>query len=266
MLTARLLSDIEGYPIFVPARSTNQSEYCEILELLSASWARARETTGISAPSYKETESNIAARGDLAILHHIVDYFSEAHNARLNEAAAKAEEEALDIAKAVADRKGPAARSLFDKKLLEEARLREAALATDAKQISNGDIPNQPYTTARSEVALAWLQIAILPLLEAEEVENRKLVLQNENEMRPSAGPSSSVSDAFPELIRPESSASTATLPGTASSRAASPSSAPSAASSKGKGKGRATDEGSLFMNTNGSGKSRDHKGKGREL
>lgn len=248
----------------MPARSTNQSEYVEILELLSASWAHAREKAGVSAPSHKETEENIAAQGALASLHHISDYFSEAHNARLNEAAAKAEAEGLEMAKAAADRKGPAARSLFDKKLLEEAKVREAALASETKQISDGDTPNQPYTTARSEVALAWLQIAILPHLEAEEAENARQVHHNDSEDRPAVGPSTSLSDPFPEGFRPASSASTATTPGKASSRATSPSSAPSASSSKGKGKARAVDE--EPSNVDGSGSSSNRKGKGRAI
>lgn len=236
------------------------------MELLSASWAKSRESAGISAPSHKDSVESIAAQGDLASLHHLVAYFSEDHNARLNAAAAKAEEEALEMARAAADRKGTAARSLLDKKLLEEAKVRDAALANEAKQITNGDDPDKPYNTARSEVALAWLHVAILPQLEEGDISKRNHAHGNANGLGKAGGPSTSTStsDSFPELFRPGSSASTTTFPATASSRATSPSSAPSVTSSKGKGKARALDDAPGFDRVNGG--SNSSKGKGRAL
>lgn len=272
-LTPILPADIEGYPVFVPARSTNQSEYVEIMELLSTSWAKARDASGISAPPVNDNEEAIVAQGDLACLHHLVGYFSEEHNARLNAAAAKAEEEALEMAKAAADRKGPAARSLLDRKLLEEAKAREAAsAASEAKQIANGQDTNQPYNTARAEVALAWLQVAVLPLLEAEEASKPKHIRLDLGIDAKVGEPSTSTSESFAESYRPGSSASAATFAATSSSRATSPSSAPSVASSKGKGKARAVDDlpplgvnGGATVGSSSSSSS-SKKGKGRAL
>lgn len=249
----------------MPARSTNQSEYVEIMELLSTSWARARETAGVPPPPLKYSEDAIATQGDLACLHHLVTYFSEEHNARLNAAAAKAEEEALEMAKAAADRKGTAARTLLDKKLLEETKAREVAAASQAKQITNGDDPDSPYNTARAEVALAWLQVAILPPLEAEEASQPKHIRLDLDLESQAAGPSTSMSESFSESYRPGSSASATTCAATVSSRATSPSSAPSVSSSKGKGKARAVDDLPVGIN-GGPTISSSSKGKGRAL
>lgn len=263
-----LFVDIEGYPVFVPARSTNQSEYVEVMELLYNSWARAREATGISPPSAKASEEIVADQGSLACLHHLVGYFSEEHTARLNEAAAKAEEEALDLAKAAADRKGVAARTLLDKKLLEEAKAREAVVASETKQITSGDAnADQTYNTARAEVALAWLQVAILPPLEELENKKPKHIRMESDDHGRLDGPSTSMSDSFTESYRPASSASTATYAATISSRATSPSSAPSVTSSKGKGKARAFDHSvSLPSAELATSNSNSSKGKGRAL
>lgn len=255
-------ADIEGYPVFVPARSTNQSEYVELMELLSVSWAKARESAGIAAPAFNAPEETIADQGDLVILHHLVSYFSEQHNARLNEAASKAEEEAIELAKSAADRKGVAARALLDKKSAEETKVREAASSNEVKQITNGATSDQPYNTARAEVALAWLQTAILPQLAATEA-SKSLSRPNEQEEHSRVGePSSSMSDSLTESLRSGSSASSATLPGTVSSRATTPSSPPPFMSSKGKGKARAVDD--QIDPIDEAGASNSIKGKGR--
>jgi hypothetical protein len=234
------------------------------MELLSASWARARENSGRPCPSHRADEAEVALHGHLESLHHLVSYFSEEHNARLSVAAAKAEEEALENMKAVHDRQGLSARALVEKRLLEEAKMREATNGAEAKQITHGEDADQaPYNTARSEVALAWLQIAVLPDLQKAEVPTRR---QAENDLRP-GGPSTSTSESFPDSLRPGSSASDRTHAANSSSRATSPTSAPTTTSSslKGKGKARAAEEPHSF--SNGSiGISSNGKGKGRAL
>ncbi|KAK4058374.1 hypothetical protein OIO90_000532 [Microbotryomycetes sp. JL221] len=172
--TVRLMDYLEGYPIFLPARSLNQSEYAEVLERLATVWLQPREDNqGKTAPTGSETD--IATdRGDLECLHHVLSFFTPAYVQAL-------------VSQAERD----------EQRLRDEVRTRKSNLvgATSKLAITDGTSQGQAdhksswaeerdkadaerrkidpsyatYNTARAEVALAWLTVAILPDKESED-------------------------------------------------------------------------------------------------
>lgn len=250
---ARLMDYIEGYPVFVPARSLNQSQYAEVMELLACSWLAAREKdSAISIPPLYTTETDILhQRGEAQALHHLVGYFTEEHNRRLEEAAVQAEKDVAVAAAATLKERasnGSSKRAITGRRgrtdLLERRLLEEAAAAGVPKEDEFDSGPSKKplkflegptYNTARSEVAVAWLQIAVLPELEEAERQldlNRSRTSAMEGSSRGQHGNSG---DA-----RPGSSASTMDINRSSSSRPVSPLSPPAVihpGTDKGKGK-----------------------------
>lgn len=97
--TVRLMDYLEGYPVFLPARSLNQSEYAEVLERLAVTWLKKREEEQhISEP--EGTEEELAQEGDLKSLHHLLSFFTPSYVEALVAAAEKAEKELKEQSKA----------------------------------------------------------------------------------------------------------------------------------------------------------------------
>lgn len=103
---ASILNNLEGFPVFLPARSLCQSQvsllldircltdasclkYSELLEQLAATWGKEREARGVQIPQGKEED--VAAQGDLPALHHLVSFFSAKHEEKLTRLAADME-------------------------------------------------------------------------------------------------------------------------------------------------------------------------------
>lgn len=97
---ARLMDYLEGYPVFLPARSLNQSEYAEVLERLAVTWLKKREEGGVPAP--EGTEEDVAREGDLKSLHHVLSFFTEDFVEALVAAAEVADRDAKEEAKSKA--------------------------------------------------------------------------------------------------------------------------------------------------------------------
>ncbi|KAI5481574.1 hypothetical protein MNV49_002800 [Pseudohyphozyma bogoriensis] len=167
---ARLMDYLEGYPVFLPARSLNQSEYAELLERLATTWLKKREDGGVPAP--EGTEEDVAKEGDLKSLHHILSFFTEDFVAAFVAAAEAADKEAKDEAKAKASSNSILA--LLDSGAGKETKgtWREEREKAEAER-RKIDPSYATYNTARAEVALAWLTAVILPEKEAEEREER---------------------------------------------------------------------------------------------
>ncbi|KAL8286414.1 hypothetical protein RQP46_004431 [Phenoliferia psychrophenolica] len=167
---ARLMDYLEGYPVFLPARSLNQSEYAEVLERLAVTWLKKREADGILAP--EGPEEDVAREGDLRSLHHLLSFFTEDFVQSLVAAAEVADREAKEEARAKAASNNILA--LLDSSAKETkgtwAEEREKAEAERRKI----DPSYATYNTARAEVALAWMTAVILPEKEAEEKEADK--------------------------------------------------------------------------------------------
>lgn len=163
----------------------------------------------------------------------------------------------------------------MEKKLLEDVDERQKQDDGKApKQITNGNeaaTPPAVYNTARAEVALAWLHLAILP--EKQEREGRLPFLKLGAPSEParfSPGPSTSSSDQYRDTSgRPVSPGSASGAGRSESPKADSPGGTASlSADPKGKGKARAIDDvpdhASLAEQTHT--QSRKGKGKGRAM
>lgn len=183
--TVRLMDYLEGYPVFLPARSLNQSEYAEVLERLAVTWLKKREEEQhISEP--EGTEEQFAQEGDLKSLHHLLSFFTPSYVEALVAAAEKAEKELKEQSKAGA--KSNPMLSLMDanglgangKERGSWAEEREKAEAERRKidpscewrarssfspsSIADLFFPSDAtYNTARAEVAVAWLTAVVLP-------------------------------------------------------------------------------------------------------
>ncbi|KAK4702872.1 hypothetical protein P7C70_g3351, partial [Phenoliferia sp. Uapishka_3] len=163
---ARLMDYLEGYPVFLPARSLNQSEYAEVLERLAITWLKKREEVDhISSPT--GTEEDVAREGDLKSLHHLLSFFTEDFVQSLIAAAEVADKEMKEEARSKAQSNNLMA--LLDSSANESkgtwAEEREKAEAERRKI----DPSYATYNTARAEVALAWMTAVILPEKESEE-------------------------------------------------------------------------------------------------
>ncbi|KAM0748296.1 hypothetical protein T439DRAFT_317006 [Meredithblackwellia eburnea MCA 4105] len=174
--TVRLMDYLEGYPVFLPARSLNQSEYAEVLERLALTWLKKREEeTGIPAPD--GTEVDIAQRGDLPSLHHLTSFFTSEFVEALVAAAETAEKEAKEELKAKKTSgsiagllEGGGVSSKNGKGVVGGwAEAREKADAARRKI----DPSFATFNTARAEVALAWLMAIVIPEKEVQEQEGR---------------------------------------------------------------------------------------------
>ncbi|ORY79273.1 hypothetical protein BCR35DRAFT_352714 [Leucosporidium creatinivorum] len=171
--TVRLMDYLEGYPVFLPARSLNQSEYAEVLERLAVTWLKKREEQHISEPD--GTEEQLAQEGDLKSLHHLLSFFTPSYVDALVAAAEKAEQELKEQSKAGS--KSNPLLSLMDanglgangKERGSWAEEREKAEAERRKI----DPSYATYNTARAEVAVAWLTAVVLPEKEIEEKAGR---------------------------------------------------------------------------------------------
>ena len=95
-----IISLSKGYPVFLPARSLNQSEYAEVLERLAMTWLKKREADGVVAP--EGTEDDVSREGDLRSLHHLLSFFTEDFVASLVAAAEVADREMKEEVRAKA--------------------------------------------------------------------------------------------------------------------------------------------------------------------
>ncbi|KAK4051880.1 hypothetical protein OIV83_002585 [Microbotryomycetes sp. JL201] len=181
--TVRLMDYLEGYPIFLPARSLNQSEYAEIVERLALTWLRRRELSqGIQAPT--GTEHDIAHhQGDLASLHHVLTFFTKEYVEALVEQAERDEQRLRDEIKArKAGLNSATAKlaitdgSISEPKSTDSDAGDKKTRATWAEERDKADAERRKidpsyavYNTARAEVAIAWLNAVVLPEKEAQE-------------------------------------------------------------------------------------------------
>ncbi|KDE07494.1 hypothetical protein MVLG_02169 [Microbotryum lychnidis-dioicae p1A1 Lamole] len=187
--TVRLMDHLEGYPIFLPARSLTMSEYAEVLERLSATWRIVRESSGIAAPDLDMTEVELARGEDeLACLHQVCGFFStefvealvrQAERERLafvakKEGAVGERRKVLGLENGLGMGK---AKEIMDGEEGEEAKGKRNVTGSWKEERDKADAERRKidpsyatYNTARAEVALAWLQAVILPEKEAEQL------------------------------------------------------------------------------------------------
>lgn len=92
--TVRIMDYLEGYPVFLPARSLNQSEYAEVLERLAATWLPGRLARAPHSSHTEATEEEIAREGgDLAALQHLLQFFTPAYIDALSQQQMEEEED-----------------------------------------------------------------------------------------------------------------------------------------------------------------------------
>ncbi|SCZ99462.1 BZ3500_MvSof-1268-A1-R1_Chr3-1g06022 [Microbotryum saponariae] len=201
--TVRLMDHLEGYPVFLPARSLTMSEYAEVLERLSATWRIARESSGIAAPDLDVTEVELARGEDeLACLHQVCGFFStEFVEALVRQAERERQAFVAKKEGAVGERRkllglenglgmGKAKEITYgEEEEEEEAKGQGNTTGSWKEERDKADAerrkidpsysfhadripcsPDATYNTARAEVALAWLQAVILPEKEAEQL------------------------------------------------------------------------------------------------
>lgn len=142
-----------------------------MLELLACSWAEERNRIGRPAPPLQMKESEIAALGDLPSLHHLTTFFTEEHDARLEQASDEAERQAAAAASAMFKAQRVQPKSEKARRLLElaEKSAQKAGAGEDRKKALKAFEDGPKYNTARAEVAIAWLNCAVLPDLTAQE-------------------------------------------------------------------------------------------------
>ncbi|KAM0788350.1 hypothetical protein ACM66B_001491 [Microbotryomycetes sp. NB124-2] len=208
--TVRLMDYLEGYPIFLPARSLNESEYAETLERLALTWLKRREQTlGIQAPT--GTEQDIASHdGDLGSLHHVLSFFTKEYVQALIQQAERDEQRLRDEIKArkaslnvttsklaITDglsTNGDSCKSTDTSGDSANGADKTKRKTTWAEERDKADAERRKidpsyavYNTARAEVAIAWLNAVILPRKEAEERANGAAVGKGKGKGKASA-------------------------------------------------------------------------------
>lgn len=185
---SRLMECIEGYPLFTPARTLNQSAYVEMMEMLAQGWLSGRESAGHRPISNITTEDAIYTAGDLECLQHLASYFTSEHGEYLDQSAEQAENDAA--AAAAAALQDGKQRSGSERRALEQAAASAESRANDKKDgpkrlaIKAAAEPPPASGSARAEAAMAWLQVSALMRLEEDEAAAARL---------PVTGPSNGV-------------------------------------------------------------------------
>ncbi|KIJ54366.1 hypothetical protein M422DRAFT_153861 [Sphaerobolus stellatus SS14] len=159
---ATLVDGLEGYPVFLPARSMAQAEFIEALERLAAGWK-----TGLRPHSYSPERLTVLSRRSL-------------HNVNNPDFSASFDERSTPIGKGSNGKSTPALPAPLEEQL-DCARIllapvaqrqRERAERTTGNRTSGADkkkhVPiNIPLHGPRVEIVLAWLAAAHLPELES---------------------------------------------------------------------------------------------------
>lgn len=190
--TVKLMDSLEAYPIFLPARSLNHSQYAELVERLAMTYLVARESNGFIEATLEE--------GDLKSLHHLLYFFTAEFVEVL---ATRAEESAAAFASRNSKEDGKLKANVenLSSKLIENGSTRQSSKDTGRKSDwaqerekaeaerrkidpsckssfshtvsltrTNSCIAiDCTFNTARAEMALAWLLAVILPEKELEE-------------------------------------------------------------------------------------------------
>lgn len=165
---ATLMAGLEGFPVFLPARSMSQTQVCvttkdfkrkssanssvpqysELLERIAVTWLKEREDQGIAAP--EGNEDQIAEQGPLESLHHLASFFTPEHGALLAASAEEQEREKFGCAGASSG-KTPLSVTATQK-----------PKAKEGAHSSNPDADLKNLTLARAEVSAAWMQTVVL--------------------------------------------------------------------------------------------------------
>lgn len=161
---ARLMDYLESYPAWLISRSLCQTEYVEVFERLATTWWEEQDEATRSALP-KESEADVALRGDLQSLRHLVAFFTAEYDQILNNVASEAERKVRETfqkgkasAKALPDRSAPVSSRA------------KAPLALEGPQDAKGS--SRP-TTAKSEIVLAWLRAIVITDLETADGEGK---------------------------------------------------------------------------------------------
>ncbi|KAH8921774.1 hypothetical protein BT69DRAFT_1243877 [Atractiella rhizophila] len=161
----RLMENLESQPVFLPARSLSQSEYAELMERLAVVWLPDREAAGQTVP--EGSEHDMALEGPLACLHFLVSFFTKEYSEVLEQQAKIAEREAKEESKAKANASGLL--SLLD--VCYKPTESNGKNSNGEKKRQSRELDPPLNTTARSEMALAWLTASVIPMLQMAEKE-----------------------------------------------------------------------------------------------
>ena len=156
---ASIMSSLEGFPVFQPARSISQAQYSEIMERLALTWLTPEQRHNLGVPTVHE--ETVVQQGDMQSLHHIIGFFTPEH-AQLLANAAKTTTCVYPSLRACA---------------LEIHRKPKQA-ANNRLLITNGEqdklLPAPVLYSARAEIAAAWLITAVLPDSQATKTSSNK--------------------------------------------------------------------------------------------